>query len=140
VKASSIRGAIRYNRPLRRPSVQYIQLMAQGQVLCPSDALDRNSSTSIHLIRLSRSRMRLSWLDSSSGPSGRDLRQRHLLERVRKAAGRICSGRFVPSGLETDVSSRNRPAAEFRNEKPGELEARRAFCCYPTLALGGESG
>jgi hypothetical protein len=27
----------------------------------------------------------------------------------------------------------------FANEKPGELEARRAFC-YPTLALGGESG
>jgi hypothetical protein len=33
--------------------------------------------------------------------------------------------------LETDVSSRNRPAAEFRNEKPGELKFAGPFVTLP---------
>src|SRR3954453_1165263 len=40
------------DRALRRPSVQYVQLMAQSQAR--SDVLDRNSPTSIHLTRSSR--------------------------------------------------------------------------------------
>ena len=31
-------------------------------------------------------------------------------------------------------------ATQSKNEKPGELEARRACCCYPTLALGVRAG